>query len=95
LQTAKPSLYKRTGNREDTNQLFPVFLKLEELRVLIIGGGNVALEKLQAVLVIHLLPNPFGSDVDHDRYAKWLKHANLTIEQRPYDMRTIFTMQIY
>lgn len=33
------------------NQLFPVFLKLEGLRVLIIGGGNVALEKLQAILV--------------------------------------------
>jgi len=30
--------------------LFPVFLKLETLSLLIIGGGNVALEKLQAVL---------------------------------------------
>ena len=30
--------------------MFPVFLKLETLSVLIIGGGNVALEKLQAVL---------------------------------------------
>ncbi len=34
----------------ETNNLFPVFLKLEDLRVLIIGGGNVALEKLSAVL---------------------------------------------
>ena len=33
------------------NNLFPVFLKLEDLRVLIVGGGNVGLEKLQAVLV--------------------------------------------
>src|SRR5579862_1502417 len=32
------------------NNLFPVFLKLENLRVLIVGGGNVGLEKLQAVL---------------------------------------------
>ena len=32
------------------NQLFPIFLKLNELRVLIIGGGNVALEKLSAIL---------------------------------------------
>ncbi|MFM2016483.1 MAG: hypothetical protein RL007_139 [Bacteroidota bacterium] len=31
------------------NTLFPVFLKLEDLRLLIIGGGNVALEKLNAV----------------------------------------------
>ncbi len=34
----------------NTNHLFPVFLKLEELRLLIIGGGNVGLEKLSAVV---------------------------------------------
>ena len=32
------------------NNLFPVFLKLENLSVLIVGGGNIGLEKLQAVL---------------------------------------------
>ncbi|MDP4246392.1 MAG: TSUP family transporter [Bacteroidota bacterium] len=32
------------------NNLFPVFIKLEQLRLLIVGGGNVGLEKLQAVL---------------------------------------------
>jgi hypothetical protein len=32
------------------NNLFPVFLKLEELSVLIVGGGNVGLEKLTAVI---------------------------------------------
>ncbi|MDP4129478.1 MAG: TSUP family transporter [Bacteroidota bacterium] len=32
------------------NNLFPVFIKLEQLRLLIIGGGNVGLEKLNAVL---------------------------------------------
>lgn len=35
---------------KETNQLFPVFLKLEQLRLLIIGGGNVGAEKLTAVL---------------------------------------------
>jgi len=34
----------------ETNTLFPVFLKLEELRLLIVGGGYVGLEKLSAVL---------------------------------------------
>ena len=34
----------------ETNTLFPVFLKLEQLQVLLIGGGNVALEKLTAIL---------------------------------------------
>jgi siroheme synthase-like protein len=32
------------------NQLFPVFLKLEHLHVLIIGGGTIGLEKISAVL---------------------------------------------
>jgi len=32
------------------NNLFPVFLKLETMQLLIVGGGNVGLEKLTAVL---------------------------------------------
>ena len=35
---------------KETNKLFPVFLKLEEMRLLIVGGGNVGLEKLNAVV---------------------------------------------
>src|SRR5690606_7879231 len=34
----------------DRNNLFPVFLKLEHLRTLVVGGGNVGLEKLSALL---------------------------------------------
>ncbi len=33
-----------------TNELFPVFLKANELEVLLVGGGNVALEKATALL---------------------------------------------
>lgn len=32
------------------NQLFPVFLKLNQLKVLLVGAGNIGLEKLQALL---------------------------------------------
>jgi len=35
---------------KETNNLFPVFLKLENLRLLIVGGGAVGLEKLHAVI---------------------------------------------
>jgi precorrin-2 dehydrogenase / sirohydrochlorin ferrochelatase len=35
---------------EECNNLFPVFLKLETLETLIVGGGNVGLEKLTALL---------------------------------------------
>ena len=34
----------------DRNNLFPVFLKLESLQTLIVGGGNVGHEKLAAIL---------------------------------------------
>lgn len=34
----------------ERNNLFPVFLKLENLRTLIVGGGHVGLEKLTSIL---------------------------------------------
>lgn len=37
-------------NDKETNRLFPVFLKLESLSVLIVGGGKIGLEKLSALL---------------------------------------------
>ena len=35
---------------KERNLLFPVFLKLEQMKVLLVGGGLVALEKLTAVV---------------------------------------------
>ena len=37
-------------NDKETNRLFPIFLKLENLSVLIVGGGKIGLEKLSAIL---------------------------------------------
>lgn len=34
----------------ERNELFPIFLKLRQLRLLIVGGGYVGMEKLQAVI---------------------------------------------
>jgi len=34
----------------DKNNLYPVFLKLDQLRVLLVGGGNVGYEKLISIL---------------------------------------------
>lgn len=34
----------------ERNNLFPIFLKLEQLETLIVGGGNVGLEKLTGLL---------------------------------------------
>lgn len=35
---------------DEGNELFPVFLQLNKLHTLLVGGGNVALEKLTALL---------------------------------------------
>ena len=34
----------------ERNELYPVFLKVSNLQILIVGGGNVALEKLTFLL---------------------------------------------
>ncbi len=34
----------------NSNTLYPVFIKLENMQVLLVGAGNVALEKLQSLL---------------------------------------------
>ena len=41
---------KAQQDQDGTNHLFPVFLKLDQLTMLIVGGGYVGMEKLGAVL---------------------------------------------
>ena len=45
MTEAQPTLLEK-----QTNTLFPVFLKLEQMQLLIVGGGYVGLEKLNAVI---------------------------------------------
>jgi hypothetical protein len=45
-----PEASKGQADQGGTNHLFPVFLKLDQLTVLIVGGGYVGMEKLSAVL---------------------------------------------
>lgn len=40
----------KEGNNQERNELYPIFLKLHNLSVLIVGGGNVGLEKLSFLL---------------------------------------------
>lgn len=54
---------------QQTNKLFPVFLKLENFHVLIVGGGKVGLEKMNAILnnssltEITLVANHIADDI--------------------------------
>ena len=44
------------------NELYPIFLKTEQLRFLIVGGGNVALEKLEFLI------KPLSSHLDEKEF---------------------------
>ncbi|MFL5764723.1 MAG: TSUP family transporter [Bacteroidia bacterium] len=50
LLTENPALSSQIDKNAARNNLFPVFLKLEQLNVLIVGGGKIGLEKISAVL---------------------------------------------
>jgi siroheme synthase-like protein len=68
------------------NTLFPVFVKLERLRLLIVGGGNVGLEKLSTVLqnspsTVVTLVAPSISIAVRDLAAR---HPNVLLLERPY-----------
>ncbi|MFT4204631.1 MAG: TSUP family transporter [Chitinophagaceae bacterium] len=50
MEQTLPEIIHLQQVEKTTNKLFPVFLKLEELHVLLVGAGNVGLEKLQALI---------------------------------------------
>ncbi|MDP3556201.1 MAG: TSUP family transporter [Bacteroidota bacterium] len=70
---------------ENINKLFPVFLKLENFRVLIVGGGKVGLEKVSAVLLncpaadLTIVAKDFSSALKD--YLKFYPHVK-TIERQ-------------
>src|ERR1700712_3467637 len=49
-KVSDPLVIKNAASSAGKNHLFPVFLKMEELNVLLVGGGKVGLEKLNAIL---------------------------------------------
>jgi siroheme synthase-like protein len=37
-------------SQEEGNKLFPIFLKLDQIQTVVVGGGNVGLEKVEALI---------------------------------------------
>jgi uncharacterized protein len=71
----------------EVNNLFPVFIKLEQMQLLIVGGGNVGLEKLTAVLnnspaTAVTIVAPFIKDELRTLAAKFSKCC---IYQKPFE----------
>src|SRR6187431_616646 len=79
-------IQKNSSELDKKNQLYPVFLKLNQLELLLVGGGNVGLEKLHS-----LLANSPGAKVSivapevKDEIKKLvLRHPSCKIIQREF-----------
>ncbi|MEJ5995765.1 TSUP family transporter [Pedobacter sp. Du54] len=72
---------------EKGNQLFPVFIKLNQLRTLVIGGGPVALEKLTSILKNseQTVVTVVGREITPAIYLLLAQYPQLKIQQKSYD----------
>jgi len=77
---------KIEAQQNSANPLFPVFLQLNNLRLVVVGGGPVALEKLTAVLNNSPLTDItlVADSVIDDIYVLQQQHANIHIVQKAY-----------
>jgi siroheme synthase-like protein len=78
------------------NSLFPLFLKLENLRLLIVGGGKVASEKLNAVLSNSPQTNItiIAIDISEAINQLVLQHPNITLVQKAYHISDLDNVDI-
>lgn len=73
------------------NTLFPIFLKLENLSCLVVGGGNVGLEKINALLknspkaLITLVAGNIRSEIDQLANT----FTNLTLIHRDFEYKDL------
>lgn len=94
IQTADSALEGKS--EKGANNLFPIFLKIDKLKVLIIGGGNVALEKVNAVLSNSPETNItlVAPEILPEINAISLKYANLKIKNREFFPGDLFHADI-
>lgn len=77
--------------KKEANNLFPVFLKLELMRLLIVGGGNIGLEKLTTVLQnspstqIRLVSIAINDEIKQLA----LKHPNIELQERAFEVNDL------
>lgn len=74
------------------NTMFPVFLKLHQLDMLIVGGGNVGLEKLEAVLKSSPLANVtmVAGEVRRPEIYDLVKaHPNVELVERNFEYEDV------
>src|SRR5258706_5767491 len=80
----------------EVNNLFPVFMKLENFRVLIVGGGSVAQEKL--ITVLSNSPqtkiNLVGITINEEIKKLASLQSNVTLNERPFSLKDIMDSHV-
>ncbi|MDP3313290.1 bifunctional precorrin-2 dehydrogenase/sirohydrochlorin ferrochelatase [Lutibacter sp.] len=77
------------------NELYPIFLKVSQLNVLIVGGGTVALEKLSFLLKSSPNANVMVVSIDFDEaLLELIAKFNISIVKSSYNKSLLKDMQL-
>ena len=78
------------------NELYPVFLKVHQFHTLIIGGGEVGLEKLSFLLRSspHAKVTLVGKEIREEIKELAYHHPGVTLIERPYSKADLAEMQM-
>ena len=79
----------------EKNTLFPVFLKLEKINTLVIGGGNVAREKLEALLGNSPLARvKLVATEIQDSLKTYLELKGISYQERSFDISDLHEIKL-
>lgn len=69
------------------NELFPIYVKLDQIQTLLVGAGNVGLEKIEAILAnspqanVHIV----AEEVNPDVYVKVGSKKHIRVSERKFE----------
>ena len=91
-----PEILQSNLSEKMENKLFPVFLKLEELPVLLVGAGNVGLEKITAILNNSptTMITVVGKEISAGFYDLAKKNANILLQQKEYSQEDLIGKKV-
>ncbi len=86
LRDSVTAMIKGTSTTGGKNRLFPVFLKIEALNLLLVGGGKVGVEKLTAILqnAPEASVRVVATAISHPIKTLAATHAHIVLEERPF-----------
>ncbi|CAM3463784.1 precorrin-2 dehydrogenase/sirohydrochlorin ferrochelatase family protein [Sphingobacterium prati] len=78
------------------NQLFPIFIKLNQIHTLLVGGGNVAMEKFQALVsndnALNL--NIVAKEIVPEFEMLIKQYPQIKLNIRPFEINDLENMQL-